>query len=171
MAPVNATERNKAFRNFLIFFIITIAIIVATVFLSTEVNSMEIKQLKAEKDSVAMEKEFTVNFEDTINSTLQLLELLNDKEANVDLVGDKIKEKLRDMDEMIQKKSMAGKGLYELVTANLNQLYIAKKELREVTNKDDTQTDLKEKIQELKSELQSTQLDLKLCQFKSAQKD
>lgn len=153
MQPLNKAERRKAFFNFLIFFTITAALIVVTVLFSVDVPFRENDQLNEYKENAEKEKDFTEKFLADMKGAIKLLDSLNDKEANIDLVGGKIEEKLRGMDDMIDKDSLVTRGLYEEVMNNLSQLYAAKKELKVATNKDDTQTALVQQIQDLKGEL------------------
>lgn len=153
MQALNQTERRKAFLNFLIFFTITAVLIIATVLFSIDVPFRENDQLNEYKENAEKEKDFSEKFLADMKGTMRLLDSLNDKEANVDLIGTKIEERLRGMDAMIDKDSLAETSLYAEVMNNLSQLYTAKKELKAATNADDTQTELKQQVIDLKGKL------------------
>ncbi|MCW3105916.1 MAG: hypothetical protein JWQ09_422 [Segetibacter sp.] len=168
MEPLNQPQRRKAFINFLIFFTITAILIIATVFLSVQVPFKQNDQLREQMSRVEKEKDFTEVFLNKMNATNNLLDSLDKKDGNVDLIDGKIKEKLTDMDAMIEKDSLAVKDLYQNIVANLSQIHAAKKELRDATSKDASLGDLKQQISQLKDDLARSQNNVVILQTQLA---
>lgn len=161
MEPKNTSERSKALRNFLIFFIITIALIAAAVFFSIQVPFKENEQLTKQMEVVNNERAFSEKFESNINDVMRLFDTLNIKGANIDLIDGKISEKLQSLTAMIDSDSSfasdpsAGtiKELYTTMVTNMSNFRNAKKEVREATSNETTLGDYKQQVQSLKAEL------------------
>lgn len=168
MEPLNQPQRRKAFINFLLFFTITAALIIAAVLFSVQVPFKQNEQLREQMNVVEKERDFTEVFLNKMNSANNLLDSLDKKEVNVDLVDGKLKEKLADMDAMIEKDSLSAKDLYQNVVANLSELHAAKKELRDATGKDASLGDLKQQISQLKDDLARSQNNVVILQTQLA---
>lgn len=168
MEPLNQPQRRKAFVNFLIFFTITAALIVAAVLFSVQVPFKQNDKLREQIGMVEKEKDFTLIFYNKMNATNNLLDSLDKKDVNVDLLDGKIKEKLTDMDAMIEKDSVTTKDFYQNIVANLSQIHAAKKELREATSKDASMGELKQQISQLKDDLARSQNNVVVLQTQLA---
>src|SRR5438067_10648036 len=77
MKPINRAERKKAFWNFLLFFLITVAVIVAAVLFSVQVPFKENDRLRKEADVAYNEKVFLQGFEIRMQETMNLLDSVN----------------------------------------------------------------------------------------------
>lgn len=154
MKPLNVSERNKAFRNFLIFFIITIAIIIAAVFFSVQVDAEENRQLK-EKIAVAeKQRDFTEHFVDKMETTIKLLDSVNLPNVRSDVIDAAIDDNLKSMLAMTNNDTSAQlKSLYKNIVYNFYDLQGAKKQLREASGKDATFSELQTENAQLHSQL------------------
>ncbi len=168
MEPLNQKERKKAFVNFLIFFTITTALVIAAVLFSAQVPFKQNEQLREQMKLADREKDFSERFLNNMNSANNLLDSLDKKEANVVLIDGKISEKLKDMDAMIDKDSVSVKDLYQNVVASLSELHAAKKELRDATGKDASLGDLKQQVSQLKDDLARSQNNVVILQTQLA---
>jgi len=168
MEPLNQPERRKAFVNFLIFFTITAALIVAAVLFSVEVPFKQNDQLRQQMKLVDRDRDFSERFLNNMNATNNLLDSLDKKDVNLVLIDGKISERLKDMDAMIDKDSVEVKDFYQNVVANLSELHSAKKELREATSKDASLGELKQQISQLKDDLARSQNNVVILQTQLA---
>jgi hypothetical protein len=177
MEPINTTERRKAFSNFLIFFLITMALVIAAIMFSIQVPFKKNEQLLKQMDAVDKERMFAQKFEINTNDLMRLFDSLNKKDVNVTLVDGKIEEKIKQMSAMIDTdssftdpSSSTTKDLYSNVVSNFLAYHAAKRELRDATNKDQNVSEFKQEIANLKSELNNTKQNLSLCQIQLTSK-
>lgn len=154
MKPLNVSERNKAFRNFLIFFIITIAIIIAAVFFSVQVDAEENRQLKDEKKVTERQRDFTEEFVDKMETTIKLLDSVNLPNVKSHLIDAAIDDNLDSMLAMTNNDTSAQlKSLYKNIVYNFYDLQGAKKQLREASGNDATFSKLQKENDQLHSRL------------------
>ena len=137
MKSLNAADRNQAFLSFLLFFIITIAVIIAAVFFSIQVPFKENDQLK-EKIAVAeKQRDFTEHFVDKMETTIKLLDSVNLPNVRSELIDGAIDDNLKNMLAMTNNDTSTQiKNLYKNVVYNFYDLQGAKKQLREASGKD-----------------------------------
>ena len=163
MEPLNAAERRKAFSNYLLFFIITIAIVVAAVFFWIQVPFQQNKQLTEQMKLVEAQRLFTQKFESNMNEVMRLFNELKKKEVDATLTDGKIEERIKAMNALIESDSSFAadpnasvvKGLSVSVVASLSELRTATREITNATNKDENLSELKQEINNLRSELTS----------------
>ncbi len=126
MKPVNQPERRKAFLNFLIFFIITIAVIVVTVFFSTQVPFEENRKMKEEITAYQKEQKFMVQFSGKLTDLQTLIDTLQVPSVQTDLIDNRITLAMSDL-QAFKEKAMPGNdniyakmidALYKLKSAN-----------------------------------------------------
>jgi hypothetical protein len=161
MEPLNKTARSKAFTNFVIFFIITIALVVTAVFFSIEVPFERNKQLTDQMKVVEAERLFTQKFESNMNEAMKLVNDLNKKELDVTITDGKLEERIKSMNALVDTDSSYAadpnsatiKELYSSVVESLSNLRIAKKESREAAGKDANLSELKQEIASLNTQL------------------
>lgn len=177
MEPLNTDTRRKALINFLIFFTITVSLIVVAVFFSFQVPFKENEQLSRQVEIVKNERIFTEKFERNMNDVMRLFDSLNHKDANIILIDGKITEKIQGMNGMIDSdtsfvgdpSSQLVKELYTSVVESLSKFHSAKKELREATSKDVTLGELKQENARLSSELNYVKQSLNVYMMAAAQ--
>jgi hypothetical protein len=126
MKPVNQPERRKAFLNFLIFFIITIAVIVVTVFFSTQVPFEENRKMKEEITAYQTEQKFMAQFSGKLTDLQTLIDTLQAPSVQTDLIDNRITLAMSDL-QAFKEKAMPGNdniyakmidALYKLKSAN-----------------------------------------------------
>ena len=132
MKPVNSTERKKAFYNFLIFFSITIAVLVTGLLFSFQVPFKENNKLRKEMDIAENEKSFLQLYEIKMQETMNLLDSVN-LAANVYRYDNAINNNIKAMNAMLT-DSVKVKGLCSKILDNLKNLQVAKEQLRTVNN-------------------------------------
>ena len=170
MQPFNHQDRRKAFLFFLLFFTITTVVVGATVFMSVQVPFEQNKQLNKEKQKFENEKDFQEQFAREMYIAKNLLDSLKRKDVDVVSLDGKIIQRIQSMEASIP-DTLSGKDFFHDMVLNFSDLHSAVKEVKEANNQDENQEKLKDKIEELKSDLQSTKLDLKLCRAGLTQKD
>src|SRR4051794_35468671 len=86
MQPINKNERKKAFTNFLILFLVSIAIITTTIFASIQVPFKENGQLLREQGIVERERAFEDKFINNFSAISSMLDTINTKAAKPDFL-------------------------------------------------------------------------------------
>ena len=135
MKPLNQSERRKAFGSFLLFFLITIAVVVIAVFSSMQVPFKDNQKLKKEKAANDKEMNILVEFDKKMVHTTRLLDSFhlarNRFQAEADIN--------KNLEDLASLANANGTGtIYSICTRiidNLNNLYNAKKDLRDQNDK------------------------------------
>jgi len=152
MKHVNQAERRKAFLNFLAFFIITVTVILTSVFFSFRVPLKENEQLRADANRMENERLILAAFEAKMQETVNMIDTINESGNDVPIIDNRISRNINDMAAMLS-DSISVKKFYESIIANLTNQQMTKKQLRDAYAKDDDSGKLKEKINDLENEL------------------
>ena len=154
MQPINQAERRKAFVNFLVFFLFTVLLILATGFYSVQVPFKDNARLRELNRLSENEKVFGDQFQGKLSEALSILEVVNDeKYAEQAAVNDsKLQEVITEMGNMIGKENIPNKNFYRSVLSSLTAAKIAKKELRDIKGKSADATEWKEKYDRLEKD-------------------
>jgi hypothetical protein len=122
MKPFNQAERKKAFLNFLLFFIITIAVIIVTVFFSMQVPFAENKKMKKDIADYQNEQKFMVQFSGKLTDLQTLIDTLQTPNIQTDLIESKITLAIGDL-QAFKEKSMPGSdNIYAKIIDALSKL-------------------------------------------------
>ena len=139
MLPINRRERKKAFMSFLLFFVITIGIIVTSIFFSFQVPLKENDKLRKEVNIAEEEKVFMQGFEIKMQETVSLLDSVN-LSSNPYRIENKIQNNIKDLTAYIDDAPAFVKGICNQVIDNLSNLRLAKEQLRNFAkNTNDTE--------------------------------
>ena len=155
MQPVNQAERRRAFTNFLLFFIATIILILATVFFSVQVPFKQNNKLQAQVSAIESEKSLAERFANRLNETMGYFESVNKPGMQSEMLNDKITQNLSAMTSMISVDSTMFKGLYQNVITSLYEYQGAKKDLRGASSLDASVGELTSQLQQCRAELAS----------------
>lgn len=152
MQPKNKSERTKAFINFLLLFVLSIAIILTTVFFSIQVPVKQAVDLRRQINKVENERAITSQFITKMSEIVGMLDTINTSRDAVSLDG-KIKENLDKLRAKADADTVYDQLLFQNVVKNMYDLYTAKKQLRESTSKEDRVKELEKKIEDLETNL------------------
>ncbi len=156
MKPLNQSERKKAFGNFLLFFIITIAVIITAVFFSIRVPFKQNEYLLQQMDLAGNERAFAESFKNKMQETMNWLDSVNLK-PNADMIDSRISNNITRMTQMAESDSTMN-SFYLGIVQTLNNLQQAKFALRTQLAKNENAgsgEDLKDKqIKFLKDQLE-----------------
>ena len=155
MQPKNKSERTKAFLNFLLLFLISIAIIITTVFFSIEVPFKQNDDLRKQNFLVQRDRVFTSDFLTEMSGIAVMLDSINTS-SKPDLLDGEISERIKKLNIKVNADSVYDKILYQNVVQNLDDLRQAKKQLRDITAKSDNINELQKQNDDLRQQLQIT---------------
>lgn len=153
MKPHNLAERNRNFRNFLIFFTITIVLVATTVYSGTRVPFEENDQLRAELDSMKKQQLFAADFTEVMDKTLHLLDTISIAGVRSELIDGSISININQMQSMISSNpSLTDKKMFNNMISALSGLREAKKEIRKGTDQALRNEELQKEINKLQYE-------------------
>lgn len=152
MQPKNQVERRKAFLNFLIVFIMCIAIIITTVFFSIQVPFKHNDQLLKQMSEVQGEREFQKNFKEQMSDITNMLDTINSKSQQPELLDVGITTKLQKLTGFVESDSVVEKKIYQNIINSLSELQKSKKALRDKAGESADTKDLNDQIKALKSD-------------------
>jgi Type VI secretion system, TssO len=152
MAPSNQAERRKAFSNFLLFFIITVGVIITTVLFSFQVPFKENAKLRNEKELRDNEKAALMSFEHNLQEALNMLDTI-DRASNPYVVQGLIENRLSAMSGIAIRDSAWSRSIMEKVVRSLYSLKAARENLSSL-NKNTAKSENKdEEIQRLNDKI------------------
>jgi hypothetical protein len=135
MKPLNQAERRTAFASFLLFFLITIGVVVIAVFSSMQVPFKDNKKLKKEKAENDKEMNILIEFDRKMEHTTRLLDSFH-LSTNRFQAEAEINKNLEDLAALANTNAS---GTVHTTTSkmvyNLTNLYNAKKDLRDQSDK------------------------------------
>jgi len=153
MKPNNSTERSSAFTRFLLFFLLTIALIVTTIFFGIRIPYAENEKLREQLAIIEKENEFRDHFADNMQQAQSLLDTVNMDAAKSGLIDGRITQKIQEMDAQLNKNNTSSKEIYSHIIKALNNTQTDKKGLRAASSKDSVVAMYNAQIQELKNSL------------------
>lgn len=153
MKPLNVQDRQRAFQRFLLFFILTIAVIITAVFFGIKIPYAENEKLQEQLAIVDKENHFRNDFSLAMTEAQSLLDTVNMDPQKSGLLDGRITQKIQEMDAMLAKNDITSKGLYSQVIKSLNSMQSDKRGLRAASNKDSVVAMYNMQILELKNSL------------------
>lgn len=154
MNAINIKERSIAFQRFLLFFILTMAVIAATIFTGIKIPYKENKKLREQVAVADSEQVFRDEFLKNLQQAQSLLDTVNQATASAGLIDGRITQKIQEMDAMVAKTTdVNNKDLYGQIIKGLNNTKSDKSALRAAGNKDSVVAVYNRQIQELNSSI------------------
>lgn len=136
MQPKNKDDRRKAFINFLLLFLLCMAIILTTVFFSVRVPFTENDKLRAKMEMIDKEREFTNKFTTQMIGVSRMLDSINKTSPQESiLLEGRIENEISKLNAMVT-DTVYNKDLYINVVHNLGVLQQYLKEIRSKSDKD-----------------------------------
>jgi hypothetical protein len=154
MQVLNKQERTTAFLWFLLFFVITVGLFLVAVFFNFQVPVRENAQLRKELGTFRKEQAFQADFVQNQERVKADLDSVNLPNQNAIYVEQEIVKSLSSMHNAIPKDVVTHYGLYDNFVQMGLALQESKQQLRGLQDAQRTIAELKEKVQDL-----STQLD------------
>lgn len=154
MKAVNAIDRSIAFQRFLLFFIITIAVIITTILVGVRIPYAENNKLREQISMANSEQQFRNDFLDNMKQIQSLLDTVNQAGGSSGLIDGRITQKLQEMDAMVSKNAdPANNELYAQIIKTFNNARSDKSAIRAAANKDSVVAMYNKQIQDLNNSL------------------
>ncbi|NTS43877.1 hypothetical protein HRG84_23555 [Flavisolibacter sp. BT320] len=134
MKPQNKTERSRAFIGFLLFFIVTISLVVVVIFFSIEVRQAENEKLRHKLAALQKESESTANFNRLMEEAMDELNKLSIPTESAVAVNQRVQLKISAMEKLLRQIPNSENSIYHLTIRNISELNQARYRLSQVTN-------------------------------------
>lgn len=168
MIPINTAERKRSFLNFLLFFIITMAVILTTVFFSVQVPFRENDKLRKEKDLADNQRVALQSFELKMQETMNMLDSVS-MSGNSLRYGNYVDNNVAEMYKMVSDSSDV-KTLCNKIMDNLSSLRRAKEQIR-TTNSNSAELEEKDRqIAKLQNDVATCNNQVVMLMSQSARK-
>ena len=154
MEPKNAADRNKAYAKFLIFFCLSILLVILTVFFSVQVPFSENEKLKTKMAQLDKEKDFSDRFTIKMINVSRMLDSINTttpQEAN--RLEGRIKNEIEKLNSMVS-DTINNRDLYVFSVHNIEDLQRSLKELTSKSGNDAEVNVYKTQLEEAKQKAQ-----------------
>ena len=159
MQPINNTIRKKTFINFLLLFLLCIAIVITTIFFSFQAPLKQNGQLLKEMRTYVKDKEFSGAFMSEMSAIAGMLDTINSKSLKPDLLDGRITEGIKKLNAKIDEESISDKEFYNSMVFLLSDIQSAKKQLRENTGKDQNADALRQQMESLNNSLDAAKIE------------
>ena len=160
MEPNNQSQRRKAFFNFLVFFMVTVGVIITALLFSFRVPFRENDQLRAEMNNADKEKILLGSFNTKLQQTITLLDSVNMPGKKWYLIDGEIKRRIDEMTALTDGAPSSVKDLLVGVVIGMTNLQNAKEQLRNVNastadseSKDETIKQLEDELKQCKDKI------------------
>jgi hypothetical protein len=131
---LNSQERNQAFLKFLLFFLITVVLIITAVFFNFRLPVRENKMLQAEVDIQRTQDVNQQKFVSAAQEMVTLLDSLDKKGTNFEQVNLSINSKLQELAILQQKDNTIYGKMDKIMIDKLAELQQSKRSLQDANN-------------------------------------
>ncbi len=137
MQSQNKSERKSAFLRFLLFFIITVSLIVLAVYFGTRVPVKENNKLREKLEAYEMQDKTRDEIMAKIKIAYSLLDTVNIAGLHTDIIDGRISQTIKEIDAAVSKVETGNKSMYEKIIKALNDRQYDKKMLRSTADFDE----------------------------------
>jgi hypothetical protein len=157
---LNAKERNQAFLKFLLFFLLTIVLVVTAIYFDFRLPLKENSYLQKEIDQQRQIDRNQESFVNTMQETVVLLDSLDKPGTDRIQIGLKLDQKLSELEGLRQKDfSIYGK-MDEAIYDKFWKLYQAKMKLQKLDEDENTINKMTSELNDTKAKLEEAQASL-----------
>ena len=129
MKPLNRAERNGAFLRFLLFFSVTIALVVMVIFFSIDVPYNESRQLRRKVVDLQKETNVSASFSALMKEAMDELNKFKLKTESPSAINQRVKYKIDEMEKLMRQIPNSANSVYPLIVQNISDLNNAKYKL------------------------------------------
>lgn len=127
MKPLNRAERNNAFWRFLLFFLVTIALVVLVIFFSIAVPYRESKQLREKVVALQKESKLSASFNTAMKEAMDEINKFSIKAESPKTINQRVQYKIEEMEKLLhQIPGNDENSVYSLIVRNISDLNNAK---------------------------------------------
>ncbi|HTN36483.1 MAG TPA: type VI secretion system TssO [Arachidicoccus sp.] len=158
MKPLNASDRKNALWSFILYYAISIALVVTVVFFGMQVPFRQNDLLKTHITQFQKQRQFMETFSSKMIDAQNLLDSVNRPGVASDLIDGQIADVLTKMNSMIVSDTTIPKAIYTGIVGNFSNLKDAKGQLRNAGNNDAIINTLRQQLSDYQNKLAQANL-------------
>jgi cell division protein FtsL len=156
---LNRADRNQAFVKFLVFFLITIVLIVAAVFVNYQLPARENKRLREQAELQRQQDNSELKFISVMQEAVTLLDSMEKGGPQVDLLRTQLDGKIIDLEKLEQNNNTIYGQLNKVVASKLNELELKKLRVNEISSKLSSTSGLQAELDKCKTDMETLKRD------------
>jgi Type VI secretion system, TssO len=160
LKALNAKERNKAFLKFLLFFLVTLILVVSAIYFDFKLPLKENNYLQKEIDQQRQIEHNQENFVNTMNDAVKLLDSLDRPGTDLTQIHAQLEQKLLELDGLRQKDYSAYGKMDKAIVDKFWDLNRAKPLLKKLDEDENTLIKLKADLNDANTKLEEAQTSL-----------
>jgi hypothetical protein len=157
LKALNAKERNRAFLKFLLFFLLTLVLVVTAIYFDFKLPLKENSYLQKEIDQQRQIEHNQENFVNTMNDAVKLLDSLDKPGTDMTQINAQLEQKLLELDGLKQKDFSAYGKMDKAIVEKFLDLGRAKPKLRKLEEDENKIVQLKADLNEASTKLEEAQ--------------
>nr|WP_315026261.1 type VI secretion system TssO [uncultured Chryseobacterium sp.] len=163
MEVLNQTQRRNAYWFFVLFFILTVSVLIISIFFNTYFPFKENRLLRAENARMKKEMEVQNKFSFQLEKVKVAVDSIGVPKQN-DFFNEKLALSiLADMYRQLPKDSLMNKNMYNNTIMSYKDLIDAKKQIKQLSGHQETMDSLSIINKKLKEEYDKIRIDLDVC--------
>ena len=156
---LNRVDRNQAFVKFLVFFLITIVLIVAAVFVNYRLPSAENKRLREQAAVQRQHENSEIRFITVMQEAVGLLDSMDRNSSQIEMLSAQVAGKLADMEKVQQNDNTSFGQLNKTVLLKLEELRKTKVSINDFYKKESSSLGLKGELDKCKTDYDALRRD------------
>src|SRR5450432_2567324 len=157
LKALNAKERNRAFLKFLLFFLLTLVLVVTAIYFDFKLPLKENSYLQKEIDQQRQIEHNQENFVNMMNDAVKLLDSLDKPGTDMTQINAQLEQKLLELDGLKQKDFRAYGKMDKAIVEKFLDLGRAKPKLRKLEEDENKIVQLRADLNEASTKLEEAQ--------------
>jgi DNA repair ATPase RecN len=157
---LNAKERNKAFLKFLLFFVLTLILVITAIYFDFRLPIKENSYLQKEIDLQRQIEHNQENFVNTMHESVILLDSLDRPGTDIVQINAQLDQRLTELDGLKQKDFSAYGKMDKVIVDKFWDLYHAKSKLRKLDEDENSIAKMRADLNDANTKLEQAQASL-----------
>jgi len=164
MIPLNTAERKSSFALFITFFVVSVLLIIGTVFYGLQVPLKQNELMKKQIEAFQKDQAFFQTFAAKVSDTWIILDKINKPNVDTSMYQAQISGNISTLNRLMGTDSTAHPAAFNHVILALAALQAAKEQLRDRSNNNASESVLQQKLDKANQDLQTANGQLIQCQ-------
>jgi DNA repair ATPase RecN len=157
LKALNAKERNRVFLKFLLFFLLTLVLVVTAIYFDFKLPLKENSYLQKEIDQQRQIEHNQENFVNTMNDAVKLLDSLDKPGTDMTQISAQLDQKMIELDGLKQKDYSAYGKMDKAIVDKFWELSRAKPKLKKLEDDENKLSQLKADLNDANTKLEEAQ--------------
>jgi hypothetical protein len=156
---LNRADRNQAFIKFLVFFLVTIILIIAAVFVNYRLPARENQRLREQAEVQRQQDNSEMRFITVMQDAVMLLDSMEKNGSQFDMLKNQLDGKAADLNKLEQNDNTAYGQLNKVIVLKLGELEEKKVRLNDLSNQVSSSAGLKADLDRCKADMEALKRD------------